>query len=453
MKLHKNLFAGSLGTAFEFYDYTLYGVFAPLFAEIFFPGGNHYIKLMLSLSVFAVSFFVRPLGALIFGLIGDKYGRKKALKLTITLMGLSTFLVGILPSYQQIGILAPILLTLLRSIQGFCAGGEHNGSAIFVIEHTEKGKKGLMGSFIYSSAVLGNLMALIIGSIVLNASMPEWAWRLPFLVSIIFAYMTYHLRQRAKETPVFLNVTSNGFDFTVQKVEDYNWAGWVSSTILFDFPLVEGAELPFEGYELLSVGVNVIFHVIGEAYDVNFPVLKAKLIDDNGVPIQEVVSAVTNGQGTFVFQGINPGNYRMTIGSDINGDNSFGGPGEMSGISDLFEITDSNISNLSINLAPELEGIANNAPVITTSPFTDAYVNQLYFYGLNATDEDGDVLTYTMELKKKSDDTIADFLSISSQGRVQGTPREDDIGEYSVRIVVSDGTDAAIQLFDLTVNE
>ncbi len=208
MKLHKNLFAGSLGTAFEFYDYTLYGVFAPLFAEIFFPGGNHYIKLMLSLSVFAVSFFVRPLGALIFGLIGDKYGRKKALKLTITLMGLSTFLVGILPSYQQIGILAPILLTLLRSIQGFCAGGEHNGSAIFVIEHTEKGKKGLMGSFIYSSAVLGNLMALIIGSIVLNASMPEWAWRLPFLVSIIFAYMTYHLRQRAKETPVFLNVTS-----------------------------------------------------------------------------------------------------------------------------------------------------------------------------------------------------------------------------------------------------
>ena len=135
-------------------------------------------------------------------------------------------------------------------------------------------------------------------------------------------------------------------------------------------------------------------------------------------------------------------------------DSSYGGPGEMSGSSSIFEITDSNVSDLSINLAPELEGIANNAPVITSSPFTDAYVNTLYFYGLRAEDEDGDALTYSMELTKKSDGTVADFLSISqANGRVSGTPREDDIGEYSVRIVVSDGTDAAVQVFDLTVNE
>ena len=252
----------------------------------------------------------------------------------------------------------------------------------------------------------------------------------------------------------FLDVSADGFNFTVSKKEDYTWAGWVNSTILFDFPLIEGADLPFDGYELLSVGVNVIFNVIGEAYDINLPALKARLLDENGIPVQEVFSPVIDGQGTFVFTGINPGNYRMTIGSDINGDNSYGGPGEMTGSSSIFEITDSNVSDLSINLAPELEGVANNAPVITTSPFTDAYVNQLYFYGLRAEDEDGDVLTYTMEITKKSDGSAADFLSISpANGRVTGTPREDDIGEYTVRIVVSDGTDAAVQVFDLTVNE
>tara|TARA_B100001113_G_C21103206_1_gene619650 strand:- start:631 stop:2172 length:1542 start_codon:yes stop_codon:yes gene_type:complete len=250
-----------------------------------------------------------------------------------------------------------------------------------------------------------------------------------------------------------LEVTGNGLDFTVKKPDDYEFAGWVSTTILFDFPLVEGAQLPFDNYELLSVGVNVIFNVIGEAYAINFPALKARLLDPNGVPVQEVISSVTDGQGIFAFTGVEPGNYRMVIGSDINGDNSWGGPGEMTGSSTLFEITDSNISDLVINLAPELAGVANSAPVITSSPPTDAYVNQLYFYGVRASDDDGDSLTYTLELTNKEDGSSADFVTMSSIGRIQGTPREDDIGEYSARIIVSDGTDAAIQAFDLIVNE
>ena len=250
-----------------------------------------------------------------------------------------------------------------------------------------------------------------------------------------------------------LEVTGNGLDFTVKKPDDYDFAGWVSTTILFDFPLVEGAQLPFDNYELLSVGVNVIFNVIGEAYAINFPALKARLLDPNGVPVQEVISSVTDGQGIFAFTGVEPGNYRMVIGSDINGDNSWGGPGEMTGSSELFEITDSNISDLVINLAPELAGVANSAPVISSTPPTDAYVNQLYFYGVNATDDDGDSLTFTLELTNKEDGSSADFVTMSSIGRVQGTPREDDIGEYSARIIVSDGTDAAIQAFDLIVNE
>ena len=250
-----------------------------------------------------------------------------------------------------------------------------------------------------------------------------------------------------------LEVTGNGLDFTVKKPDDYDFAGWVSTTILFDFPLVEGAQLPFDNYELLSVGVNVIFNVIGEAYAINFPALKARLLDPNGIPVQEVISSVTEGQGNFAFTGIEPGNYRMVIGSDINGDNSWGGPGEMTGSSELFEITNSNISNLEISLAPELAGVANSAPVISSTPPTDAYVNQLYFYGVNASDDDGDSLTFTLELTNKEDGSSANFVTMSSIGRVQGTPREDDIGEYSARIIVSDGTDAAIQAFDLIVNE
>ena len=251
----------------------------------------------------------------------------------------------------------------------------------------------------------------------------------------------------------FLDVQANGLDFTVKKVDDYDWAGWVSTTILFDFPLVEGAELPFEGYELLSVGVNVIFNVIGEAYEVNFPALKARLLDTNGIPLQEVTSSINDGQGNFVFTNIEPGTYRMVIGSDINGDNSWGGPGEMSGSSENFEITDTNVSNLAVTLSPELAGAINNAPVITTQPFTDAYVNQPYFYGVRADDEDGDALSYSIELINRETGASADFLSIASNGAVTGTPREDDIGEYDTRVIVSDGVDAAVQEFILTVNE
>ena len=223
----------------------------------------------------------------------------------------------------------------------------------------------------------------------------------------------------------FLDVQANGLTFTVKKQDDYAWAGWVNTTILFDFPLVEGADLPFDGYELLSVGVNIIFNVIGEAYDVNFPALRAKLLDSNGVPVQTVTSSVSDGQGTFVFTSIEPGTYRMAIGSDINGDNSWGGPGEMSGSSEFFEITNSNVSDLSISMAPELEGVANNAPVIGRQPSTQAYVNQYYQYLASATDPDGDTLSYSFELTSKDDGSTADFLSVGPTGIVSGIPRED----------------------------
>ena len=122
--------------------------------------------------------------------------------------------------------------------------------------------------------------------------------------------------------------------------------------------------MPFDGYELLSVGVTISFHVLGEATEANFPALRAKLIDSDGIVVQERTSAVVDGQGYFVFDELSSGTYRMTLGSDINGDNSWGGPGEMSGASDTFEITDSSVADISVMLAPEVEGTANAAPVI-----------------------------------------------------------------------------------------
>ena len=177
--------------------------------------------------------------------------------------------------------------------------------------------------------------------------------------------------------------------------------------------------------------------------------LRARLLDTNGVPVAEVTSAIIDGQGNFVFTSIEPGTYRMVISSDVNGDNSWGSPGEMSGSGANFEIV--SVSDLSI-MSPELAGEINNAPVITSSPFTDAYVNQPYFYGVRATDEDGDSLSY-IELVNRETGTTADFLSISSNGAVTGTPREDDVSEYDASVIVSDGVDAAIQEFILSVNE
>ena len=250
----------------------------------------------------------------------------------------------------------------------------------------------------------------------------------------------------------FLDVEVNGLNFNVSKAANYNWAGWVNTNIAFDFPLVEGADLPYEGYELLSVGVNISFHVLGEATEANFPALKARLIDEDGAVVQERTSSVIDGQGYFVFDELGSGTYSMTLGSDINGDNSWGGPGEMSGASDAFEITNSSVADISVILAPESQGNLNNAPVITSTPFTQAYVNNAYFYIVNASDEDGDSLSYAVELINRETGEENDFLSFNNNF-LQGTPREEDIGEYDVRVIVTDGKDAAVQDYILTVQE
>lgn len=192
-------YISALGTAIEFYDFTLFGVFTPIIASVFFPG----YELKLTLILFASSFLMRPFGAIIFGFIGDKWGRKPALALSIFCMSIPTFIIGILPSYASIGIAAPIMLALCRLSQGIFAGGEHNGAAIYVAEHWPKSAKGLASSVVVSGLFLGIFAAVVSGILATNLFPASFAWRIPFLLGIVAGIIGFYIRLKLSETPEF----------------------------------------------------------------------------------------------------------------------------------------------------------------------------------------------------------------------------------------------------------
>src|SRR5258708_4719805 len=183
------IFASSLGTIFEWYDFYLYAVLAPFFAALFFPTGNDTAALLSAFATYAAGFLVRPFGAVLFGRIGDLVGRKYTFLVTIMVMGSATFLVGLLPTYASIGWLAPILLVSLRLCQGLALGGEYGGAATYVAEHSQPGQRGYATSWIQTTATLGLLLALIIIAVTRGNMAPkdfaEWGWRVPFLISVI----------------------------------------------------------------------------------------------------------------------------------------------------------------------------------------------------------------------------------------------------------------------------
>src|SRR5207253_8465475 len=179
----------SVGTVFEWYDFYLYAILAPFFASLFFPSGNQTAALLGAFGAYAAGFLIRAFGALIFGRIGDLVGRKYTFLVTIVVMGSSTFLVGVLPTFTAIGWLAPILLVTLRLCQGLALGGEYGGAATYVAEHSRVGERGYATSWIQTTATLGLLLALIVIGLCreyMDAStFSEWGWRIPFLVSVI----------------------------------------------------------------------------------------------------------------------------------------------------------------------------------------------------------------------------------------------------------------------------
>lgn len=199
----KVIIASVLGNALELYDFSLYGIFAPLFATLFFPTGNPTVALLASLATFAVGFLMRPLGGILFGYLGDRFGRKNALSISIMLMALPTLIISFLPTYAQIGILAPILLLLCRLLQGLCAGGEYTGASIFIIEHLGKSRRGLAGSLISASGAIGSLIAMLLGAALLQPGLPEWSWRIPFLMGAFLALIGFYIRRSLQESPEF----------------------------------------------------------------------------------------------------------------------------------------------------------------------------------------------------------------------------------------------------------
>jgi len=210
----KVILASSLGTVFEWYDFYLYGLLATVISAQFFSGVNETTGFIFALAAFAAGFAVRPFGALVFGRIGDLVGRKNTFLVTMGLMGLSTFVVGLLPSYATIGVAAPVLLILMRLIQGLALGGEYGGAATYVAEHAPNEKRGLYTSFIQTTATLGLFAALlvVIGTRMLvgEEAFKDWGWRVPFLVSILLLAVSMWIRMQLAESPVFQKMKDEG---------------------------------------------------------------------------------------------------------------------------------------------------------------------------------------------------------------------------------------------------
>jgi hypothetical protein len=208
------IFASSLGTVFEWYDFYLYAVLAPFFAVLFFPPGNQTAALLSAFAAYAAGFLVRPFGALVFGRIGDLVGRKYTFLVTITFMGASTFLVGLLPTYESVGWLAPILMVTLRLIQGLALGGEYGGAATYVAEHAPNNRRGYDTSWIQTTATLGLFLALLIIYLCrsnMDAKMfADWGWRIPFWLSLILLVFSIYIRLKLQESPVFQKMKSEG---------------------------------------------------------------------------------------------------------------------------------------------------------------------------------------------------------------------------------------------------
>lgn len=206
--------ASSLGTMFEWYDFYLYGLLATYISSQFFSGVNETTAFILALAAFAAGFAVRPFGSLVFGRIGDLVGRKYTFLVTMSLMGLSTFAVGLLPSYETIGIAAPIILVGLRLLQGLAVGGEYGGAATYVAEHAPNGKRGLYTSFIQTTATLGLIVSLllVIGlrSLLGEEAFADWGWRIPFLVSVLLLAISLWIRMQLSESPVFQRMKAEG---------------------------------------------------------------------------------------------------------------------------------------------------------------------------------------------------------------------------------------------------
>lgn len=236
----KDKIASGLGSVLEWYDFSLYGFFAPLLAELYFPTQNLSTGLIHSFSAFAVGFFARPIGALIFGFISDKYGRKISLKMTPLLITIPTFFFCLLPTYQQIGIIAPILLVLLRIWQGICIGGEYANNIVYLCERTPRKHLFFTGSIGSCTGSTGIMLASLISagcySIFNHEMLYLWGWRLAFSISIFIGVISYFMRRNMEETEVFRNIQKDDYKNLIYSTYKYQWQDYLTALGLTFLP-------------------------------------------------------------------------------------------------------------------------------------------------------------------------------------------------------------------------
>jgi MFS family permease len=235
----KVITASSVGTMIEWYDFYIFGSLAAIIATQFFPGANPTASFLKTLATFAVGFAVRPFGALVFGRIGDLTGRKFAFLATLLIMGGSTAAIGFLPGYDRIGIAAPIVLVILRLLQGLALGGEYGGAAVYVAEHAPDGRRGYYTSFIQTTATLGLFLSLavilIVRGVVGEDAFKIWGWRVPFVLSLLLVAISYYIRIRLRESPLFAILKETGQTSRAPIQESFGtWPRWrVFFVVLF----------------------------------------------------------------------------------------------------------------------------------------------------------------------------------------------------------------------------
>jgi MHS family proline/betaine transporter-like MFS transporter len=242
------IYAGGAGIILEWFDYGVYGTLAPVISTVFFPSKDPILSLLLTFIVFGVGFVSRPLGAIFFGHIGDRYGRKIALAWTIYLMAIATCCIGFIPSYASVGVIGPIILTLCRLTQGLSTGGEWGGATAFLVEYATEDRRGFYGSFQQNLAVVGLTMGALVGFLLTNflpkEDLNSWGWRIPFILGIVLGYVGWYIRRKIKDTPSY------------EKVEEANQ--------VVGNPLLESIKANFGGIIAamgLSAGWNAGFYM------------------------------------------------------------------------------------------------------------------------------------------------------------------------------------------------
>jgi MHS family proline/betaine transporter-like MFS transporter len=206
--------AGVIGNVLEWYDYGVYGYLVPIIAQLFFPSGDATISLLSTFAVFGVGFVMRPIGSIVFGIYGDRHGRRKALSAVIFVMAASTFAMGLLPTYAQAGIMGPALMVIVRLFQGLSTGGEFGGSSAYIVEFAPQHRRGYFGSFqlvgVASGFLCGSLTAALLNSLMSKADLAAWGWRLPFLFGLAVGIVGAYMRWKVSDTPVFTGLEERG---------------------------------------------------------------------------------------------------------------------------------------------------------------------------------------------------------------------------------------------------